>query len=421
MSYFTNIKLNTNNNAGDAFGRLRTSTPTTLFDSKQVFNDPDLADSVENFPLFYDNVELSGSGTSTAFDINGAKTVLSVSATTAGHRVRQTKMRFNYQPGKSQLVLKTFVFSSANVAGITRREGIHFENNGLFFDDNGINYGFVNRSFVTGSIVDTRIAQTDWNIDPMDGTGPSGIDLDFTKTQILVIDFEWLGVGRVRIGWNVNGVTYVSHEFLNANNLADVYMSTPNLPLRSEIINDGTGPAASMTCICASVISEGGLEDTGVVRYASTEGTHVDCPTENTIYAILGIRLMTSHIGTTVKILNFALQEQTASQQLEWILFLNPTVADTFTYVGEAQSAIEVARGATANTITNGYKLAGGFLNSSAAAGGGAGGTGGDLDNALLLGSLIDGTRDEIVLAVRPIGGSTNCDVEGSLTWRELL
>lgn len=421
MSYFTNITLNTNNNAGDAFGRLRVSSPTTIFDSKQVFNDPDLADSLENYPLFYDNQEISGTGTATLFDVNGAKTVLSVSATTAGTRVRQTKMRFNYQPGKSQLVLKTFVFSSGNVSGITRREGIYNSDNGLFFEDNGVNYGFVRRTFVSGSPVDVRVAQSAWNVDRMDGTGASGITLDFTKTQILVIDFEWLGVGRVRFGFNVDGVTYVCHEFLNANNLADVYISTPNLPLRSEIINNGTGPASSMSCICASVMSEGGLEDIGAVRYASTDGTHVDANTENEVYAIIGMRLKTEYLGSTVKNLNYALLESAGSKELEWILYLNPTVAGTFTFVGEPQSSIEIARGATANTITGGYKLGGGYFNSAGPAAGNAGGTGGTLNNAILLGADIAGNRDIIVLAVRPIAGSTNCDVEGSLTWRELL
>jgi len=421
MSYFANITLNTDNNAGDAFGRLRVSTPTTIFDSKQVFNDPDLADSVENYPLFYDNQQTSGGGTATAFDVNGAKTVLSVSASTAGVRIRQTKMRFNYQPGKGQLILKTFVFSSANVSGITRREGMFDANNGLFFEDNGTNYGFVRRSFVSGSAVDVRVAQSSWNVDKMDGTGASGITLDFTKTQIFVIDFEWLGVGRVRFGFNVDGVTYVCHQLLNANNLSDVYMSTPNLPLRSEIINNGSGVASSMSCICASVVSEGGLEDIGAVRYASTNGTHVDANTENEVYAIIGMRLKSQYLGATVKSLNYALLESSGTKELEWILYLNPTVAGVFTFVGEAQSSIEIARGATANTITGGYQLAGGFFNSAGAASGNAGGTGGTLNNAILLGSNIAGDRDTIVLAVRPISGSTNCDVEGSLTWRELL
>jgi len=416
----TTAKINTNNASGDSFGRLRVSNPTTLFDSKQIHDDPDLASSVENQPLFYDNQETSGTGTATAFDVNNAQTTLSVSATTAGTRVRQTKMRFNYQPGKSQLVLMTFAFSSGNTSGITRREGQYDENNGLFLEDNGTNYGFVRRTYTSGAAVDNRVAQTSWNVDPMDGSGPSGITLDFTKTQILFIDYEWLGVGRVRVGFNVDGVTYVAHEFLNANSLDVVYMSHPNLPLRSEIANDGTGAASSMTQICSTIISEGGSSDLGSVRSASTDGTHVDANTENTIYAVLGIRQKSAYKSCTIKLLDFALQEHAGSSQLEWMLLINPTVADTFTYADETYSAVQIARGATANTVTGGYRLAGGFFESGGAQQGSSGSTSGVLNNAIKLGSLIDGTVDEIVLCVRPVAGSTNTDVEGSLTWREL-
>jgi hypothetical protein len=419
MSYFETTSIKAADSASvDAFGRLRVSNPLTIFDSKQCFDDPDLANSVENFPLFFDNQEISGGSTTTTFDLNAAKTTLAVGATTAGRRVRQTKMRFNYQPGKSELVLNTFVFSSANATGITRRIGIYDDNNGIFFDDNGTNYGFVVRSYVTGSPVDTRIAKADWNVDPMDGTGPSGIILDFTKTKILVIDFECLGVGRVRIGWNVIGNTYLAHQFLNTNNLSDVYMSTPNLPLRAEIINSGAGAASSLATICSSVVSEGGAEDLGAVRSASTNGTHVDANTEDVIYAILGIKLKSSHLGATVKLVDFTLLEAQGGKKLEWMLLLNPTVASTFTYAAESQSAVEIARGATANTVTGGYRLAGGLFESGSATDSGSAGE--DLHNAILLGSTIAGVADAMVLCVRPIAGSTNTDIEGTIAWREI-
>lgn len=54
----------------DAFSRWRVSSPITLFDSKNIFNDDGLADSVENQPLFFDNQETSGGGTSTAYNAN---------------------------------------------------------------------------------------------------------------------------------------------------------------------------------------------------------------------------------------------------------------------------------------------------------------------------------------------------------------
>lgn len=402
----------------DAFGRWRVSNPQTLFDSKNIFNDPGQTDaSQENQPLFYDNQEVSGSGTATVYNDNHASQSISVTGGIAGKRVRQTKMRFNYQPGKSQLILMTF-------------------------NMNGGAPSFVRRTYVTGSAVDNEVAQASWNLDKMDGSGASGITLDLTKIQILFIDYEWLGVGRVRMGFVIDGKIYYAHEFNNANNLSVVYMSTPNLPLRSEISSNGAsvytkgegifddknglflkavGGTNSLTQICSSVISEGGSQDLGVSRYASTAGTHLDANVENTVYALLGIKLKSAYIGTSIKILNAALQLHTAANRCEWKLILNPTVAGTFTYADETNSAVQVARGVTANTITGGYDLTGGFVESGGAASGGAGNASRGIDNALLLGSLIDGTIDSIVLAVRPIGGSTNVDVEGSLTWREIV
>jgi hypothetical protein len=403
----------------DAFARLRVSNPETIFDSKNLYNDADIADNAENIPLFYDNQEVSGSGTSTSYDPNKAQQTLVVGASTAGKRIRQTKMRFNYKPGKSQLVLITFNMHG-NDAGIIKQEGLFDDNNGLFLELNGLDTYLVQRTFSSGSAVDTKVAQSNWNVDPFDGTGPSGITLDFDTTQILIIDFEWLGVGRVRMGFVVNGLIYYAHNFNNANNLSVVYMSTPNLPLRSAIENDGTGVSSNLSQICCTVISEGGNTDSGSIRYASTEGTHVDANTENNVYAIMGIRLKTNYIGASVKIMNAALQLHSATSKCEWFLVGNPVVAGTFTYVGESMSACEIARGATANTVTGGIKFGGGFIESQGAQSGSSGSQSKGIENAILLGSAIDGTRDSIVLCIRPIGGSTNVDVEGSLTWREL-
>src|SRR3990167_311155 len=107
MSYFNSVYLNFNE-AFDAFSRLRTSHPLSVFDSKQVF---------DNLPLIWDDQETSGSGTSSAHSANTASSPLSVSASTAGTRVRQTFRRFNYQPGKAQLVLMTGTLG-ADAAGI---------------------------------------------------------------------------------------------------------------------------------------------------------------------------------------------------------------------------------------------------------------------------------------------------------------
>ena len=418
----TRVKTSTRFSDGaviDAFGRLRVSNPVTLFDSKNIFDDPDIASTLENASLFFDNQETDGSGTSTTYNANKSEQVLTVGNETAGTRIRQTKMRFNYQPGKSLLAILSFNLHGL-VDGITKREGYFDDNNGLFIELSDKAY-IVQRSKGTGSVVDTKVEQDDWNIDKMDGTGKSKITLDFEKTQILFIDFEWLGVGRVRFGFVVDGLVYYVHEFNNANSLAFAYMGTPNLPIRSEISNDGTGAEASITQICSTVISEGGSQNLGVVRSVSTAGTNLDANTENSLYALLGLKLKDNYLGASVEILNVALQLQTASHRCEWVLILNPTVAGTFTYSGVSQSALSVAKGATANTVTGGYEISGGFIESAGNAGGAAGSGYKGIQSALKLGSTIAGVSDTLVLCVRPIGGSTNVDVEGAINWRELV
>lgn len=403
----------------DAFGRLRVCNPETIFDSKNIFDDPNLAVNVENQTLFFDNQETSGSGTSTAYDNDTASQSLTVSANTAGTRIRQTKQRFNYQPGKSLQVFMSFVFGTGS-SGIKQCEGIYDDENGIFFCDDEGTLKIVRRTHTSGFTIDNEVEQSNWNIDTLDGTGKSSITLDTTKTNILVIDYEWLGVGRVRLGFNIDGITYYIHEFLNANNLTTVYMTTPNLPLRSEISNDGTGAETTMTQICSTVMSEGGQNALGTIRSINTGGTHLDAAAENTVYALIGIRLHPNYLQEIVEVLSITLQLQTGGDKVLWELRFNPTVSGTFTYITQNQSAVQYALGVTANTITGGYIIDSGFVESGRLLSGNVGSTQANIVNALKLGSLIDGTSDTIVLCVRPIGGSSDVDVEGSITWREL-
>ncbi len=395
--------------AFDAFGRLRVSEPQSLFNSKQIF---------DNAPGLWDDSEESGSSTTSTHSVNGASSTMGVAATAAGKRTRQTFRRFNYETGKSMQVLMTGVLDeSGGGSGITRGLGYYDDDNGLFFLDDEGTIKVVRRTKVTGSVVNNKTAQSDWNLDIMDGTGVTGVNVDWGKAQIFTIDFEWLGVGRIRYGLVIEGIPIYVHEEKLANSINTVYMSTPNLPLRYQIENDGTGVASTMVHMCATVMAEAGSDDLGALRYKSTGGTHVDCADENTIYAILGIRLKSATISGTVKLIAASLAEHAGTKNVEWIAKFNPTVAGTFAYSDETNSLVQTAVGASTNTVTGGTDLAGGFFSTDKKGGAAAPATAG----VQRLGAKIDGTVDEIVLCVRPIGGSSAIDVEGSLTWRELV
>ncbi len=395
----------------DSIGRLRVSNPHTLFDSKQIF---------DNQPLFWDNLLESGSGiTAPQADIT-ASSVITSTANTAGVFTRQTFMRFNYQPGKSQQVLMTGILAvDTGGTGVIRRIGQFDDDDGLFFQDNEGVISVVRRSNTSGSPVDDVVNQEDWNCDRLDGTpgqNPSGITIGWSLVQLFYLDYEWLGVGRVRMCIVVDGVILCAHQFVIGNAINAVHMSTPNLPLRYQLITTADSPVSRLAAICATVISEGGKFDLGVIRCKSTAGTHVPAAVENTLYAIVGIRLKSDHIGAQIELLATSIAEHKGGKHLEWQIVFNGDIAGSPSWADETNSSLQTFLGDGTHIVTGGIVFVGGYFG-SAVQGGGTDSAG--LPNALRLGSAIDGTVDEIVLAVRAVGGSINADIEASLMWRE--
>jgi len=406
-----------NTGSVDAFGKLRVSSPVTIFDSKLIH--------LDKSPLFWDESLETGAGISTSTP-TAAKPYIdfTTSLNTAGKFTRQTFRRFNYQPGKSQQILMTGVMNlSGGGTGVERRMGLFDDNNGIFFEDNAGTYGVTVRTNDSGTPVDTTVVQASWNLDVMDGTNnstnPSGITLDWTKAQIFVMDFQWLSIGRVRFGLEIAGKIIYVHEHLVANLSIIPWTSTPNLPLRCQVITTASSPISTMRTICAAVISEGGTDSLGIIHRRSTEGAALATTTENTLYALVGMRLRSTHLSTSVEIINTELQIQSTSEYMEWVLIFNPTIAGSVTYGNHASSSVETFLGAATNTVTGGTDVAGGYIETGNNSSGGAS-IEGAIHNALQLGVDIAGTADVLALCVRPIGGVSAVSVEGAISWREL-
>lgn len=278
MSYLFNNLSNSANN--DAFNRMRVSEPFTLGDYKHVYGlDPNFIDFTLN-------------GGTVTFQANQACARLTTSSNVNSRVVHQTKFYHHYMPGKSQLIFSTFNFYAAT-ANVTKRTGYFDDNNGIFFEQTGNGtLNIVLRSYVSGVPVDTRIPQSQWNVDRCDGNGASNFNLLIEKTQLLFIDFQWLGVGRVRVGFSHNGQYIVAHEFNGDNNLTTVYMSNPNLPVRCEILNTGATTGGFYDQICSTVISEGGYVEAGQ-DWAITNPTLRSIAANATV-PVLAIRLKSS-------------------------------------------------------------------------------------------------------------------------------
>jgi len=340
------------NSSKDAFGRQRVSNPFTLFDSSHRFKDNGLWSTATT-------------GTASAtFNADQGLVYLTVDNSVDSEVVRETTKVFSYQPGKSLLIMNTFVMQQPKT-GLRQRVGYYGASNGIYFEvANSILY-IVKRSSVSGVLVDTRIAQSSWNNDTLDGTGPSGLTIDISKAQILYMDIEWLGVGCVRVGFVINGAFILCHVFYHANEITSTYMTTASLPLRYEIKNTaGTSGSSTMKQICSTVISEGGYELRGSQQAISIPITTPRAlATAGTYYPIISLRLKSANLDAIVVMTALSIMGIGNGVNYNWqIRATGTTTGGTWTSAGTDSS---VDYNITGTSFSGGRILASGYLNST--------------------------------------------------------
>lgn len=384
----------------DAFGRLRTSSPKTLFDAKQLS---------DKLPQFFDEV-LNGAATSTF--VHGDSLTHMRTFNNGDYAIRQTSMHFNYQPGKSLLANFTGVFSPE--LNITKRVGLfqglssapYTPTDGIFLESTDGPAGYIAFKVLktqgTSSLLSAT--QSQWNIDTLDGTGPSGLTINFNYAQLMVIDYEWLSVGRIRCGFYVAGRPLYCHTFTNFNSLSAPYMTSSNQPVRYEIRQTGAG-TGSLKHICSSVMSEGGEPYIGT---SLTADMSAGVTLNDTSYRpVLAVRLNpTAHdLSLVIKNIN---NLNTGVNDAILKVILNPTITGgSLIYKNlNYNDKVQFAEGSSSLGVSGGYQLASSFVNKGNSAV--AAGTGGVelLGELAVLGTKINGTPDNIVIAAKGIGGA---------------
>jgi hypothetical protein len=394
--------------AVDAFGRARISLPFTLFDSSHRYKDNGLWATSNT------------AGTSYAHNANAGLVELNLPTTSDAEIVRETTKVFSYQPGKSLQILNTVVFNAPKT-NLRQRVGYFGAQNGIYLEVDGSTVNFVERSYVSGTLVENRVAQQNWNIDTLLGdvdSSPSKIALDISKAQISFFDVEWLGLGTVRCGFVINGKLIHCHSFHHANIIDSTYMTTASLPIRYEIKNNGgaTATTSKMKQVCSTVISEGGYELRGRQQVA---GTAITAPktltTAGTYYPVVSIRLKSTALDAIV--IPTAISLMGVSTGIySWKATSGATVTTGSWSDPGAESSVEYTIAGTA--VTGGRILASGYFTSTT-----QGSTSIDiLREALFKFQLerngLTGTPNAFTLE---ISASTNTElVYGSLDWEEI-
>lgn len=115
----------------------------------------------------------------------------------------------------------------------------------------------------TISTVQAGVAQTeswtyqeDWDVDKMDGTGTSTIDMDWSKLNVFQIDFRWLGIGELR--WSVENpdtgdIMFVHHSHY-ANRQTHVHIDNPCFKIGYVAANLSADTKTNARCAGASMM-----------------------------------------------------------------------------------------------------------------------------------------------------------------------
>ncbi len=358
-----------------------------------------------NNTLLWDT-DLTGAATATDILVESARS-MNVTTASGDKVIIQARQRQLYLLGRTKRVVVGALLG-AKQTDTRKRIGFFDEDDGIFFEQTGTDLRVVTRTSTSGAPVDTAVGQASWNIDPMDGTGPSGATLDETKINTFVIDFDWTGGGKVKFGIRVGGRIWFVHATDFDNSETTPYLTGPTLPVRFEIENTGAvAGAASMKMYSASVINFSGLDALFLERVAdnTTSGTVVT----TTVTPLVSIRLDSSFIKHLLRVQSINIFTGSGNS-IRWTLIFNGTLTGpSWTSVG-AESIAEFDISATG--ITGGTEIETGFFDNN---NGVLTGTG--FFSLLFLSADIAETADIVTIAAHRSSGTAT--VHASLRFEE--
>lgn len=379
--------------AYDAGGRQRVSQLTTLGDYKVLGYDRTLL------------LETVGDGTGTW---NTNKYNMSV---TAGQwMVRQSRRYHPYFSGKSQMAECTFDNFGLD-AGVVKRVGYFSSNavspfdetyDGLWLENTGTSYVF------KASRAGTETISADWTTwDNYDLVS----DYNFDNFTVILFDFLWLGGAVCRL-WLKNGNGFILlHTVHYSGSAQDVFILSPNQPIRYEIRS--TTGVGSFRYICSQVSTEGSINESGLGR--TIQSGAIATATKGTTYPLIAIRKASAFRDIAVAIDDLSVFVTTTQDQLRWSIQVNPTLSAGLTYAAVPNSAVEDAFGNGTITVTAaGTIIAGGTTSSTLIQPTGML----KLNFLSFLGSTLANVMDEYVLCVTPI--SVSITTYSTLSFREI-
>jgi hypothetical protein len=344
---------------------------------------------------------------------------MSLVSSTASRIVRQSRLYTPHVHGSTSVAVVNGTLTTNNTnSNVVSRIGMFDDSNdvvgagaqktgnGIFFQyDNTSNLALVYRTNASGSQVDTVVRQSSWNVDTLDGNGPSGLTLNVTQPTNFV--FEWNQVNKdlqARAGMYGSGITYC-HVFSNITPFGN-----PSLPVRWEIKHDsnlGSANAATMVQGPASIYTDEIYFGPNKVFEYSTGSNYITV-NSNTPIPIMSLQLKDDYERAKLYPKDLEIVNLQGGGVGHWNLLLNPTLTSaSFSNLGTSFAQVDTS----ATEVSGGTSIASGYIYDAGVEKIALN----DKDVSLL--SSISGTQDTLTLSMSSLAGTLN--IFASLEWVE--
>jgi hypothetical protein len=396
MAYIS--ELNLDRNLLDADGFVPTSQKLIIGNYVQ---------DKDNLPLLIDRV-----GTGSQVYSAG---VVNMSVTAGQYAVAQTKFCHPYVSSHPSLYTITFAKFQTQ-ANVVKKVGAYRSStaapytaniDGVYLESDGTTYNIV----ISKNGVLTTIPRASWD-DPLDGTGASGINYDWSKFTVLQIDFLYLGGTWVRFALIVGGELVYFHTYRHSGTAASTFVNSPYFFIRWDI-HSSTG-VGEFDQICGAFSVLGGKDTIGKEFAFDDDVNFINANAVGTEYLLCAVRLKSTNLNA-YSFPSAANALSITNDNYILRLRLNPTIAGAaLVWNNLVNTSCEFARGDVAgtNTITaTNPPLASVYAAQQQSS---------SLRQAFLaaLGSKLDGTADILTLSAVPLG--SNMDIYGALNMIEI-
>lgn len=290
------------------------------------------------------NTDVTNSGTVTQSD---SMAVVSSGTTTGSTALLESVDVLKYNAGQGGKVRFTALFETGGVAGTTQIAGYGDTTDGFSFGFDGATFGIFryqngNKNFT---------AQTAWNVDPFDGTGPSGQTLDTTKGNIFQIKFQYLGFGDIfyYVEDKATGEFQLVHidKYAGSQTVPSIY--NPSLPVSVFVDNGATTTDLVVKSASMFAAIEGKDEEIGPIN--TTRNSTASSTNTN----MITIRNKSTFASKTnrvrIKIILFTAATD-GTQPVTFDIYRNQTItAPTYNDISTNTSVVDVDKVGTIGVI----------------------------------------------------------------------